>query len=37
MIVIGEIGGLTARSSGCKGGVEGTFIMVESMAGLGCV
>ena len=41
MAAIGDIGGLMARSSGCKGGVEGTSMMVESMVesivGLECV
>ena len=34
---IDEIEGLTARSSRRKGGVEGTSMKMESMAGLGCV
>ena len=33
MTAIGEVGGLMVRTFGRKGGVEGTSIMVESMAG----
>ena len=30
-MAIGEIGGLTTRSSRCKGGIEGTSMMMKSI------